>query len=194
MKTPLAVLLFLLAAKLSAFGVVDLGTPAGTTPYDGYMRPVRQVLCNLSAKQADMDHVRILMREGRSFRYTYTDPYNPALPAQTAATHSGDCKAKALWLCDQMNDQNVRFVVGKTSPRAQLSHAWVMWEHAGQWWILDPTNTSVPILADRVPKNAYIPLYSWSKNGEYRHSATQLTVAEVATKRGVPVAAASRGQ
>jgi len=189
MKTTLAALLFLAAAKLSALGIVDLGTPAGYTPYDPYMHPVKQVLSNLSGQDADMDRVRSLMRVDRNFRYSYTDPYNAALPSVTAATKSGDCKAKALWLCDQMNDRNVRFVVGKTSPQAHLSHAWVMWQHEGRWWVLDPTNTSVPIAAERLPKNAYIPLYSWTRDGEFRHAATTVGVAEVATKHGAPVAA-----
>ncbi len=192
MKTAFAALLLLVAARLSAVAAVDLGTPSAFTPYDAYMSPVKQVLGHLSGQSADMDHVRSLLRIGRSFRYSYTDPYNAALPAVTAATKSGDCKAKALWLCDQMNDQNVRFVVGKTSLRAHLSHAWVMWQHEGRWWILDPTNTSIPIPADRVPKSEYIPLYSWSKTGEYRHAATDLNVAQVATKHGTPVAADRR--
>ncbi len=195
MKTALASLLFLLTAKLAALAVVDLGTSAGFTPYDAYMRPVKQVLSNLSGDGADMDKVRSLMREGRGFRYSYTDPYNAALPSVTAATHAGDCKAKALWLCDRLNDQNVRFVVGKTSTRAKLSHAWVMWQHEGRWWILDCTNTSNPIAADRVPSSQYIPLYSWSKNGEYRHTSTQMLLSADATaSHSVPVAsqAASR--
>jgi hypothetical protein len=179
--------LLLFSARLAS-AVVDLGAPAGFTPYDAYMHPVKQVLNGLTGESADMDKVRALMREGRNFRYSYTDPYNAALPAVTAATHAGDCKAKALWLCDQMNDQNVRFVVGKTNVHAKLSHAWVMWQHEGRWWILDCTNTSMPIPADRVPNSQYIPLYSWSKSGEYRHASTQIGLADVATTRNVPVA------
>ncbi len=185
MKKALFSALLLLSVKLTASAIVDLGTPAGYTPYDSYMHPVKAVLGNLSGQDADMERVRALMRVGRNFRYSYTDPYNPALPAVTASKRAGDCKAKALWLCDQMNDSNVRFVVGKTSLRAQLSHAWVMWSHEGRWWILDCTNTSMPIAADRVPSSQYVPLYSWSKSGEYRHSATQLLASGVATKHGV---------
>ena len=142
MKTTLSALLLLFTVRLTALADVDLGTAAGYTPYDPYMHPVKQVLSNLSGTESDMDHVRSLMREGRSFRYSFTDPYNAAPPSVTAATHAGDCKAKALWLCDRLNDQNVRFVVGKTSIHARLSHAWVMWQHEGRWWILDCTNTS----------------------------------------------------
>lgn len=188
MKTTLSALLLLFTVRLTALADVDLGTAAGYTPYDPYMHPVKQVLSNLSGTESDLDHVRALMREGRSFRYSFTDPYNAAPPAVTAATHAGDCKAKALWLCDRLNDQNVRFVVGKTSIHARLSHAWVMWQHEGRWWILDCTNTSQPIPADHVPSTQYVPLYSWSKNGEYRHASTQMTLASVANKRNVPVA------
>jgi len=187
MKTKLAAVSLFLALSFTSFAVVDLGVPAGSTPYDIYMRPVKQVLSGLTGQDADMGHVRSLMREGRSFRYLYTDPYNAALPSVTAATRSGDCKAKALWLCDEMNDQNVRFVVGKTTPHARLSHAWVMWQHSGHWWVLDPTNASAPLLADHLPWDEYIPLYSWSKTGEYRHTATQLSVMET-RKNGVAFA------
>ena len=41
--------------------------------------------------------------------------------------------------------------------------------------------------------NEYIPLYSWAKNGSYRHSATSLGVAAVAAKgKRNPAATAER--
>src|SRR5579862_8148570 len=99
--------------SLAAFAAtpIDLGS-AGSTPYDRYMAPVKQVLTHLpSNESASMERVRQLMREGRGFRYAYTDPYTAAFPVQTAQTRSGDCKAKALWLCDQLHDASVRFVI-----------------------------------------------------------------------------------
>ncbi len=192
MKSTACFLLLLVAARLSALAAVDLGTAAEVTPYDAYMHPVKQVLSNLSGEEPTMDRVRSLMREGRNFRYLYSDPYNAALPAVTASTRAGDCKAKALWLCDQLNDPKVRFVVGKTSAHAKLSHAWVLWQHVGHWWILDCTNASAPIAADRIPRSEYIPLYSWSKNGEYRHAATKIGIAAVAADHSQPVASERR--
>ena len=34
--------------------------------------------------------------------------------------------------------------VGKMTRGARMSHAWVMWQHEGQWWILDCTMLSRP--------------------------------------------------
>jgi hypothetical protein len=160
---------------------IDLGFPAAATPYDPYMTPVRQVLTHLTNEQNTMDRVRFLMHEGRSFRYSFTSPYVAATPDVTASTRSGDCKAKALWLADQLNDQSVRFVIGKARRTSQMSHAWLLWQHDNRWWILDCTNNWDPIAADRVSSSQYIPYYSFAKNGEYRHQATALLVAQTGT-------------
>ena len=187
MKT-IAALFALLSLNLAAFAVVDLGSSASHTPYDAFMHPVKQVLGSLSGDSAPLDKVNALMAQGRNFRYSFTEPYEAALPAVTAQTHAGDCKAKALWLCDQLGDQNVRFVVGKMHANSKLSHAWVMWQHEGRWFILDCTNTSRPIAADSVPASDYVPLFSWSKNGVYRHANGLQMVAAIAGKHNTPVA------
>jgi hypothetical protein len=160
---------------------LDLGFPATDTPYDPYMTPVKQVLTHLTNEENSMGRVRQLMHEGRAFRYSFTSPYVAATPDVTATTRAGDCKAKALWLADQLNDQSVRFVIGKARITSQMSHAWLLWQHDNRWWILDCTNNWNPIPADRVSSSQYIPYYSFAKDGEFRHRATQLTVAETAS-------------
>src|SRR3954467_12199424 len=97
MKTAAVTILSLLAAAFSAAADVDLGFGAPRTPYDSYMQPVKRVLGSLENANPSMDRVKGLMREGLSFRYSYTEPYVAASPAVTAATRKGDCKAKALW-------------------------------------------------------------------------------------------------
>lgn len=188
MKKAALLLLSFLTVQAVSFAGVDLGTTAGRTPYDAYMSPVKQVLGSLDHQGASMERVNELMREGRNFRYSFTTPYVAALPAVTASTKSGDCKAKALWLVDQMGDKNVRFVVGKSHASSKMSHAWVLWEHEGHYWILDPTNDSRPIAADTVSQSDYIPQYSWSRNGTYRHYGAQPSIAGVAGHRNSPVA------
>ena len=167
----------------------DLGAPAGGTPYDRYMTPVKNVLIQLGRDEASMERVRELMRVGRNSRYSFTTPYTAATPETTAATHAGDCKAKALWLADQLNDSSVRFVIGKARSSSRISHAWLMWQHDSRWWILDCTNMREPIPADRVSTSEYIPFYSFSKEGTYRHRATATLYADaVAGSRNAPVA------
>ena len=193
LKSSLLALTSLVLAKTAAFAAIDLGTPAGYTPYDRYMSPVKQVLGTLHRQTTNMKRVESLLSEGRSFRYSFTDPYTAATPAVTARTHTGDCKAKSLWLMDQLGDSKVRYVIGKARATSKISHAWVMWSDGNIWWILDPTNANRPIPAESASPSEYIPLYSWSKNGSFRHIATSLGVAAVAAKgKRAPSATAER--
>ena len=191
---PLLFALVLMGAQVLALAHtnVDLGSPAAATPYDPYMTPVKQVLTHLSNTETSMERVRSLMHEGREFRYSFTSPYVAATPDVTEATRSGDCKAKALWLADQLNDGSVRFVIGKARRASQMSHAWLLWQHNNRWWILDCTNNWDPIPADRVSSSQYIPYYSFDKNGEYRHRATELMFAQSPTLAGQRAMVAQR--
>jgi hypothetical protein len=173
---------------------LDLGFPASATPYDPYMYPVKQVLTHLDSEEASMDRVRSLMHQGRAFRYSFTSPYLASTPDVTAATRSGDCKAKALWLAEQLNDKSVRFVIGKASSTSRIAHAWLLWQHDNRWWILDCTKNWDPIPADRVSSSEYIPYYSFARNGEYRHRATQITVADSRGVTGSGAAIAANSQ
>src|SRR5688500_8438171 len=118
MKTALT-FLALVALKVAALAGVDLGTPSSHTPYERYMAPVRNVLGSLNKQKPSMDQVKQLMKQGRSFRYHMDDPYRPASPAVTARIREGDCKDKALWLCNQL-DSSARFVIGKTKRGARI--------------------------------------------------------------------------
>jgi hypothetical protein len=181
-KKFLALAALFLAAKLSASAAVDLGTAASATPYDRFLTPVKQVFSTIHSEGASLDKVNALMREGRAFRYAHTEPFVPATPEATAAHHCGDCKDKALWLMSQLQDQNVRFVIGKLDRHSRLSHAWLMLEKDGQWWILDCTMLNHPIPADRAGVNEYVPLYSYSKGTAYRHTDKAGLVADTASK------------
>ena len=92
MKTFALTFSLLSITALAALAIpVDLGSAAGYTPYDAYMRPVKRVLSSVPNQKAEMSQVEEAMREGRSFRYVHSDPYNPSLPAETARRRSGDC-------------------------------------------------------------------------------------------------------
>ncbi|MGC3990367.1 MAG: hypothetical protein QM796_11940 [Chthoniobacteraceae bacterium] len=176
-----------------AFGnTVDLGLKAAATPYDLFLSPVKSVLQHIDrpAGSANLNDVKRLMRIGRDFRYSYSsaNPYTPKAPEATAAQRAGDCKDKALWLANALDDSSIRFVIGKASRGSRLSHAWLYWQDSSsRWWILDCTMNSAPIPADKVSANRYIPLYSYSKTGEFRHGLGA-TVASVASHREAGVA------
>ena len=182
----------LFAACSASTAAFDLGLSSDYTPYDRYMTPVRTVLAKPTPSKPTMEQVKKLMLQGRSFRYRMENPYVAAMPEKTAARRSGDCKDKALWLASHLGDSEVRFVIGKTEPGIRLSHAWVMWKNEGRWWLLDCTLKRAPIPADELPANRYIPLYSYSKNDTFRHAATQIGLAAVASKSKAPVASNGR--
>jgi hypothetical protein len=188
MKNLILTTALLLLTKLAAFAVVDLGTTTDHTPYDRYLSPVKDVFNNMHGDAASMDKVNAAMRQGRAFHYAHTEPYLPATPQETAARHTGDCKDKALWLMDQLQDPSARFVIGKMTRGAHLSHAWVMWQHDGQWWILDCTMLARPIPADKAGPNDYVPLYSYTRSAAFRHSDKAGLTADVAGKKQSPVA------
>jgi hypothetical protein len=158
----------LLAFPLSAHAVADLGTAARSMPYDPHMTSVRRVFGNIHHEDPTLDRVNALMRRGRSFRYTRHDLSAPAPPEKTSARHAGDCKDKAVWLKDQLRDQDVRYVTGKFHRTSRIGHAWLVWRHGGQWWILDCTMHDHAIPADRVGANQYIPHDSLARNSVYR--------------------------
>jgi hypothetical protein len=191
MKITLLSLASLLLASLTA-SAVDLGTSIDHTPYDRYMTPVKEVLGSMHGQAASMNKVEALMRQGRAFRYAHNEPYVPAMPRETATRHCGDCKDKALWLMDQLQDPSARFVIGKMTRGAKMSHAWVMWQNAGQWWILDCTMLSRPIAADKATVNEYVPLYSYSRGTAFRHTDKAGLTADVASKKQSPVASTSQ--
>lgn len=159
--------------------------PTTFTPYDPYLGTVRSVISHLDDRNATMVTACDLVREGRQFRYLVTDPYRAQPPAVTEARQSGDCKSKALWLYDHLGDPSAYYVIGKLERRSRTSHAWVYWRHDGRWWILDPTDRATPISADSVASHRYVPYYSYSPAGTFRHKATSLMLA---MGNGIPAA------
>lgn len=160
------------------------------TPYDRYSGSVRTVISRVERRPLNMTRARTLMNEAHDFRYRQAgDPYRAALPETTAATHVGDCKAKALWLYDQLGDPSALYVIGKTFKGTKSNHAWLYWRCDSRWWILDPTNRSAPVPVDSMPVDRYVPYYSFGKEGAYRHLTTWIGIpnAPVISTAAAPV-------
>lgn len=159
-------------SSLTLAGDIDLGSPTSRTPYDGYFGPVWAVFRQLNGPQPDMDTVEKLTRQSNGFRYSYNkeQPYIPQTPEQTEASHSGDCKAKSLWLAAKMDTSSIRFVVGKARLSSSMSHAWLFWKGPQGWMVLDPTNSGRPIDPERLSSSQLVPTYSYSPGGKYAHS------------------------
>ena len=172
MKRLFSILLTLLLTSAASHATPDLSRGRrGTTPYDPYLRPVRTVLQQLNGSTPSFQKVAGLLREAYGFEYTFDTPYVATMPNVTGRTHSGDCKAKSLWLASQMNDPSVRYVIGKARSSSKISHAWLMWQNNGRWWILDPTNISHPIAASEASANEYLVSYAYDQTGSYCYDA-----------------------
>ena len=155
---------------LSAFAFAqDLGKPASSTPFDRYLGRVRTTMHDLGSNHPPMDLVEQYVRTGRNFRYYMKDPYVPQTPAETEATHAGDCKAKSLWVAYKMDDQSLRFVVGRARAESGMLHAWLLWKDTTGWWILDATKFSQPLELNRIGPQEFISYYSYSAKGEFVH-------------------------
>jgi len=154
----------------------ELGVvPTSFTPYDRYMGDARQVLEETSSRNpATLAVACRLVEKGRKFRYVSRDPYRPDLPDTTAQRKSGDCKSKALWLYQQLNDPTALYVIGKAERGAKSSHAWLYWYYDERWWILDPTTRSTPVAVSSIASGRYVPYYSFGRYGAYRHGSTRL--------------------
>ncbi len=143
--------------------------PVSSTPYDSYLGTVRRVMASVRERRPTIADACRNLRVAYSFRELAADP-RVQLPAATAERRAGDCKAKSLWLYDQLGDPAVHYVIGKVAPNARIAHAWLYWHWEGRWWILDPTNLASPIAADSVERKRYVPFYSITRSGTFRHA------------------------
>jgi hypothetical protein len=176
-------LTFLLTLSLAAGSEslradVDMGRPVGSTSYDQYLGPVRQVFAKFGSTKASISEVRTNLRTARRFRYYFNDaqPYTPQLPAVTEARREGDCKAKSLWLASKVGDRDTRYVIGNIKKGSKIAHAWLLWSSNGTWYALDPTNKSEPLDAERIAGKRLIPRFSYTGSNRYQHPSFDLYV------------------
>jgi hypothetical protein len=164
-------LLLVLSCCTTVRAQVDLGQPVSNTPYDSYLGPVRRTYLTLPGGPCSIDEARANLRTAKRFRYYFdkATPYTPQMPDITEAKREGDCKAKTLWLISKMGDRRGRYVIGKTTPRSPIAHAWLLWPSSGTWYILDPTNESEMYTADRVVGRKWFMRYSYIGSTAYRH-------------------------
>jgi hypothetical protein len=171
MKHTLLLLLILATVSATLRAEVDTGRPCGGTPYDQYLGPMRQTYSRLGGGSPSISDVRSQMRTAYRFRYYFDNaqPYTPQLPEVTESRQQGDCKAKSLWLASKMGTRSARYTIGKASTSSSISHAWLLWSNGGTWIILDPTNTSEIIEANRVAGKKLFPKFSYSGGSAYSH-------------------------
>src|SRR2546430_16233856 len=86
-----SLVLLSLAISRVCFASVDLGSPSAGTPYDRFMDPAKRVLTHLDGDRPNFERIPQLMHQGRSFRYSFTNPYTPSSPESTASRRSCAC-------------------------------------------------------------------------------------------------------
>ena len=165
----LPIILFATSVRLGA--EVDAGRPCGSTPYDAYMGPMRQVYAQMGGGSPSVNDVRSQMRTAYRFRYYFdpAQPYVPQTPAVTESRQQGDCKAKSLWLLSKMGTRDARYTLGKAKVGSRISHVWLLWSNGGTWIVLDPTATPEIMEAERVVGKKCIARYSYSGRNVYKH-------------------------
>jgi hypothetical protein len=184
MKTQTLVAIAVVLATVRFVQAQDLGRSTSSTPYDGYLAPMRATMSALGGNRPEMPLVKDYVRTGRSFRYYMNHPYIPQTPAVTEATRAGDCKAKSLWVAYKMDDRTLRYVIGRARKTSGMSHAWLLWRGPNGWLILDATNYSSPIEVSRLGPNEFIALYSYSSGGKYVHAGAAAPKAKAEAKYG----------
>ena len=127
----------------------------------GRSAAAREIRDGDAGASARVDEARVLVP------LSHTNAYRPQDPATTERRRTGDCKDRSLWLADKLGADSVRFVIGKAQAKAKLNHAWLVWSHEGQTWLLDPTNSAVPMAADSAAAAAYVPFYAYARTGKF---------------------------
>ncbi|NQT20342.1 MAG: hypothetical protein HQ592_11600 [Planctomycetes bacterium] len=135
-----------------------LGAPARGTPYDG-----------------KYERVRLYLSEARA-RISYTPEQGNRdywqLPEETETLGTGDCEDMAIWLYVKMKRNGldtVRLCIGKHTAKAPLMHAWLIWFHGNNLYILDPSVSAKPIRRGKIRAGSYIPYYSYDGDLKWRH-------------------------
>ena len=173
MRFTLAFLSCIVSVTMRLNAEIDVGRPAGGTPYDAHLGPVRQTYSRFSGGAPSVSDVRAQMRTAYRFRYYFdpAQPYTPQLPSVTESRQQGDCKAKSLWVAYKMDDRKVRFVVGRIKSVTNMSHAWLIWKGPTGWMVLDPTFYSRPLDMARLGPGEFTMLYSYTAGGKFVHGA-----------------------
>ena len=133
------------------------------------MRIVRQTLACLPPSHVDYGKAAVLVRTSYRFQYRRTHLYVPRPAAEVEATGFGNCKDKALWLAERLGDNSGRFVIGLAYHYSTLNHAWLEWRSGGVTWILYPTLHSAPRQRWQMAPGRFIPLWSYTNDGAWRH-------------------------
>jgi hypothetical protein len=144
------------------------------TPYDAYMEGVHETLSRLQNRKPGIQEITKWMEIGYRFRYQSGNLYSPKLPARTESSRSGDCKDKALWLAEKLNDRSIRYVIGRLHRETEENHAWLEWQGADGRWILDCTKSAVPFLVADGKSRQFVPLFSYTADGTYANAAASI--------------------
>ncbi|MFA6338647.1 MAG: transglutaminase domain-containing protein [Candidatus Paceibacterota bacterium] len=147
----------------------DRGTPVQNTPYEKDLKNLRIVLNGLNSDAKWKEVTDCTKKVFTYIKYKDRNTDMPSPPSLTWARKNGDCKDKSLLLAKLLNDKNIIIVGGICWVNDRDGHMWLEWKHEGEWYILDPTNSSKPIKLSSVGQYDYIPYYSWSKSGIYKH-------------------------
>lgn len=147
------------------------------TPYDRQMERIRPVLTT-SGSASDHTSLAVVnqwMSDLRDIPYGYQMIWKT--PSEVESRNPSDCKGKAVALYQRMRANgasNVRLVIGKRAPTSRMTHAWLVWETNNGSFVLDPTFNYSATRAEKVGRNAYVPLYAFAGTKKFRAATASL--------------------
>lgn len=146
--------------------------PIDSTPYDGQMTRVSQVLHSEAGPRVQRTSMAALnswIGRLRAMPYRYSQWWRT--PREVNRAKVGDCKGKAVALYEKMREhgaRNVRLVIGKRRMEDARTHAWVEWETMQGTFLLDPTFNWTAAKTDERDSTTYVPIFAYDGLHKYR--------------------------
>lgn len=159
-------------ASASCFAAESMLLSVKSTPYDNQMTRVRPVLASGNHnehREVSLVMVNHWIGDLRSIPYGFTREWKT--PAETQASASADCKAKAVALYETMQEHgasNLRLIIGKRTPASHSTHAWLEWDTRNGSYVLDPTINWIAYRSTDLGRRSYVPYYAFAGNRKFR--------------------------
>jgi hypothetical protein len=171
-KARASLLVFLFTMILSVRSALAFQmVPTGRTPYDAQMRPVQPILESGATDRdssVSLGQVNQWMRQLRDIPYRYSKTWVNCEKVNEQG--EGDCKGKALALYQRMKSigaTHLYLVIGKKDSDDSQTHVWLLWNHGGAMYNLDPTFQSRAFPQNDYGRSSYRGRYSYTGNEKF---------------------------
>lgn len=149
------------------------------TPYDSQIGSVYAYVKSTSRRNtADIGEANRILSRLRSYRHVYTRDWK--LPGETKSSRRGDCKAKCILFIDEfrkVGGGSLTMIIGKRRPDSPQTHVWLIWEHEGETYLIDPSFESRVKKLSQTPSRYYQGDYAYRGGKKYAHLGDEIILA-----------------